>query len=322
LRGIAAAAVVLYHLGSRTDAAEFVKYGYLGVAVFFVLSGYVITMVVGESRISLGYLGRFAARRSLRLDPPYWASILVVIGLAILATKMGISKDFPSWSDLFLHVFYLQDLAGAHPISVVYWTLCLEVQFYVALVLMLWTRQGVPLVIAFGVWSLLEHADVVTLAPQGFFIHYWFAFALGALTYWARVGRIRQETLLIAMFVVLACTGLKGGQWCFTAALTAGVLALASHHGTMGRWLSGPLAQFGGRISYSLYLFHPLVGWSAQSLAMKYTSQWTALVVGLAASIVSAVIAYWLVEKPAIRLSHCVDRAGQDNRTSTAHATA
>ncbi len=68
-------------------------------------------------------------------------------------------------------------------------------------------------------------------------------------------------------------------------------------------WLSAQPWQFLGRISYSLYLFHPVVGWSAMSLALRYLPDELALLAGIAVSIVSAYIAYLTVERPSINLS-------------------
>jgi peptidoglycan/LPS O-acetylase OafA/YrhL len=149
----------LYHLLGRTDAGWLAKSGYLGVAVFFVLSGYVITMAVGTNKITLGFLGRFAARRSLRLDPPYWVNIAVVIALMLVAARVGVEKPFPSASTIFVNLIYLQDLLGVQALSSVYWTLCLEVQFYLVLILLLATRWPITFVCGLLGWSLLEHAN-------------------------------------------------------------------------------------------------------------------------------------------------------------------
>ena len=148
-----------------------------------VLSGYVIAKVIGDSRITAGYLGRFAARRALRLDPPYWASIATVIALSLIAMRMGVAKiGFAGWRGCPATPFsLLQDLVGVKAISSVYWTLCLELQFYVVLILLLATRWPVIALCALGAWSLLEHADITDLAPRGIFVPYWFAFAAGGV---------------------------------------------------------------------------------------------------------------------------------------------
>src|SRR5688500_3864296 len=93
LRGIAALWVALFHLYSGgpnapvlasltpgiLDAA--LRHGYLGVEVFFVISGFVIAHSVGSRPVTRDFALRFAARRSLRLDPPYWLTIILVVFL-------------------------------------------------------------------------------------------------------------------------------------------------------------------------------------------------------------------------------------------------
>lgn len=306
LRGIAALIVCANHLLGRTDLHWLGNRGYLGVAIFFVLSGFVIAMVVGNSKISAGYLGRFALRRSLRLDPPYWASIAVAIGLMLLAERMGVDKDLPSAPDILLNMFYLQDLAGAQSIADVYWTLCLEVQFYLTLILILWARVPRILLSALLGWSLLEHASVVNVAPRGLFVPYWFGFSAGVLAYWTSVGRTKPLVLGVALLAIGAFSIGAHGDWNVVTVLTAGSLYAAHRWKRMQSWLSQAPFQFFGRISYSLYLFHGLIGWSTQSFAMGRTNQWVALAIGFTASVLSAWGAYLLLERPAIWLSHRV----------------
>src|SRR5579872_7415052 len=93
LRGVAALAVMLYHLVGRTSAGVLTQYGFLGVAIFFVLSGFVIASVVGDRRVDAGFLGRFALRRMVRLDIPYWLNIALAIALLQIAARMGVPKD-------------------------------------------------------------------------------------------------------------------------------------------------------------------------------------------------------------------------------------
>lgn len=313
LRGVAAAMVVLYHLVGRTSAHEISALGYLGVSIFFVLSGFVITMVIGEHKISLGFLWRFAARRSLRLDPPYWASIAVAIALMYLATKIGVTKELPSIRQTLAHFVYLQDLLHFNAISEVYWTLCLEFQFYLFLIVLLWIgRQQVNYIgfqfalVVFLLLSLIEHADMANFTPTGLFLPYWYGFSAGAITYWTIIGRLKLQFLLGILLLLLGFTPFWHGDALIVTSLTSGLLYLAFRLCKMSIWLADPLTQFLGRISYSLYLFHPLIGWSAQSLVLRFMSEWVALTVGLVASVVSAWATYLLLERPAIRWSHYI----------------
>src|ERR1019366_7007946 len=96
LRGLAALSVVLFHAkeGNHTPdmfslmpgwIAALFDNGNLGVAVFFVLSGFVISHSIYAERVSAPFAGRFMLRRSLRLDPPYWAAIALSLGFAFLS---------------------------------------------------------------------------------------------------------------------------------------------------------------------------------------------------------------------------------------------
>lgn len=308
LRGIAATAVMLYHFADRVSEGGILHYGYLGVAVFFVLSGYVISMSIGAKPIGAGFLGRFALRRCIRLDPPYWVSIVATIVLAAVGSYFGFAKELPSIERVFVHMFYMQDILAYEPILAVYWTLCLEIQFYLFLVVLLWIfRQRLTspvFIVAFSAlfaYSLAAQA-IGGMTPRGFMISYWFCFALGALTHWVKAGRIPKQYLYVAIAVTLCLMFARHGGWFAVASLTA-----LSIHACNGRqWLSNAPVQFLGRISYSLYMYHAMVGWTAMSVALLFVPALPAALVGIVASIVSAWLSYRLIEVPSMALSRKV----------------
>ena len=315
--------VMLNHLLGRTSAAALGGRGYLGVAIFFVLSGFVITMVVGTHRISFGFLGRFALRRSIRLDIPYWVSITLSLILMAIAAHLGIPKQGITTFQVLAHLTYSQEIFRFEEISAVYWTLCLEVQFYLALILMLWIAQTLGakwenfLRLSIGLMglSVLIHMEWVPNI-HGLMLSYWWAFGLGSLCYWTLAGRNS------GWYLALGCAGLLlsglsfHGDWRLTAAATACLLFLAWHGKAMETWLADRVCQFLGRISYSLYLFHPLIGWSAQSFALRYLNQWGALAVGIGVSVTCAWLAYIAVERSSIRLSHYINLEPAPCRTA------
>ena len=310
LRGIASLMVVAYHLGNRTGLAFLTSRGYLGVGVFFVLSGFVIASVADRGAISIGYIGRFAARRVIRLDIPYWVSIMTAIAFAMLAVRFGGVWPGYSVQQIAAHLVYLQDILGFPAISDTYWTLCFEIQFYLTLLLLLWGGRLLPpwlFRVAFlltVVFSLLASTGTIG-TPRGAMFAYWWAFALGTVTWWT----IRGGSLWVfgvAVVIVLSAPLAAHADWRLTAAVTASLLLAASRLGSMGKWLAGPVSQFFGRISYSLYLFHPIIGWSAQSFALRHLNQYVALAVGIAVSIGSAWLAYVVIELPALNLSRRV----------------
>ena len=339
LRGIAAMSVVVCHFYGHLRSAldqwlhEFVQvlmsHGFEGVTIFFVLSGLVITKNVGVGNVRGSFLLRFALRRSIRLDPPYWLAIATALGMMFLAESLftDIKKTYPSAAQIASHFVYLQDILGYGDIVAIFWTLCFEIQFYLFIVLILLLAQLLTgsdssvgalrspifqffwlLLIAI---SVLDFIDYVPWEIRGLFLPSWFSFALGATTIWTMQGRM-PIAIWYAAFLVVAC-GLLAGVHALTIAValaTSAILLLAGRTDGMSRWLSGPLIQFLGRISYSLYLFHAIVGWSAISLFKRLwpgqlgvAGSAGAFVFGVGVSIATAWVVYRLVELPSIALS-------------------
>ncbi|MEP7118562.1 MAG: acyltransferase [Acidobacteriota bacterium] len=309
LRGLASLAVVMVHYNSRLKWPV-LELGNLGVAVFFVLSGFVVTMSVGTAQIDARFLGRFALRRALRLDPPYWATMAAVIGIGYAASGT-VKFEGVTAPQVLAHMFYLQDALGYKPILPVFWTLCYEVQFYLSLVLLLWAvqasgirRHGVLLVTL--VLSVADRFYALTPAP--FMGRFWFCFALGALVYEHYKQELRGAFVYVAIAAVFTFGLATSDGYAITSSLTAAVISQALRLG-YPNLLSGGVWQFLGRISYSLYLPHALFGWLALRVAERFVPTVVAAVFGTAVAIVAAWFFYVLIERPAVRLSHAVSVA-------------
>ena len=107
LRGIAALWVVLFHAyaGGHIPALHaalpaalswlIFETGHLGVAVFFTLSGFVIAHSLAGATMDPRNWGRFMLRRSIRLDPAYWASMGIVIAVAAVSASV---KGEAAWT--------------------------------------------------------------------------------------------------------------------------------------------------------------------------------------------------------------------------------
>lgn len=109
MRGLAALAVVLFHAveGKHIPLLQaampswcesLIRHGHLGVAVFFVLSGFVISHSLNDIRVTFPVAGRFMVRRSIRLDPPYWAAIVVALAFALISSKVLPGKIGPDFT--------------------------------------------------------------------------------------------------------------------------------------------------------------------------------------------------------------------------------
>ena len=125
LRGLAAMSVVLYHAveGNHITALysampetmrALLENGNSGVAIFFVLSGFVIAHSLDGQTLTGWSAGRFMAKRSVRLDPPYWVAIGMTMLFSTLAAAVVKGRPIEEYSlpQIVAHVFYLQDLLG------------------------------------------------------------------------------------------------------------------------------------------------------------------------------------------------------------------
>ena len=338
LRGLAALSVVIYHLHANLAQqlagwldgwiAYVMNRGYLGVPVFFVLSGFVITLSVDANKITPSFAGRFALRRSVRLDPPYWASIAVAIAFGIFKNHFfpDAAQSLPSAAKIASHLVYLQDILGYGDISSIYWTLCFEIQFYVFLLLLLSVGQragygtvamlGRPaiasMILFTAVLSSLVHGGAIAWSVRGIALGSWYCFSLGMFCYWALRGWLASYWFVILWIGVLCVAVATRGDANDVAALTtSALLFIGGKAGRLHLWLSDTATQYLGRISYSLYLFHATVGWSAVSLFKRLIGSaemgaWLtglALLTGAVASLAFAHLGYLLIERPSVRLS-------------------
>jgi len=116
------------------------RHGYLGVEIFFVISGFVIAFSVRNSVINFDFCHDFIVRRFLRLAPPYWAAMILFIFINWISNLF--LKDrialVPNLQSIIAHFFYLQDILGIENFFSVSWTLCLEVQFYLVFISLLY----------------------------------------------------------------------------------------------------------------------------------------------------------------------------------------
>jgi peptidoglycan/LPS O-acetylase OafA/YrhL len=336
LRGFAALSVVLYHAyeGSHITGllahlpawvTYLLKQGGIGVAVFFVLSGFVISHSVASSRVTFPFVGRFMLRRSIRLEPPYWLAIVLAICFALLSARVLPGKEPPSYSagQIAAHIFYLQEMLGYTEINFVFWTLCQEVQFYFVYVLLLalsrndpaQPMQGRATAVTFAVAaliSLLWPLEIFTEGPwRGSFLPLWHGFLLGSGAYWAWRHPAIAPYYLVYGAILLVAGAFHSDNFTTICGLTSLLLWAAAISGRIYSACSWPWIQMLGAISYSLYLTHnPItgaafrVGYMVTGRSLILEAVWWSL--ATCACLVFAWGVWWLVERPSVRLARRV----------------
>lgn len=314
LRGVAALAVVLFHYTTRfTELYQpgyvplfSVPYGYYGVNLFFIISGFVIFMTLERTTRPMDFvLSRFS-----RLFPSYWIAIILTFAVT---HWLGLPGKLVDLGPAMANVFMVHSIFGVPHVDGVYWTLEVEMLFYVGMFTLFrlgWLDKIHWVLLAFLALRLLY-----VIMAKGFGIDLpWIAYRLLILQYipWFTLGIcIYQVTLrkkemsnlrplLTAAAAVLtlaiAESALVGGL-----ALAFGLLVYAAALGRL-RMLDTRVFLWLGAISYPLYLIHENIGWSIQLQALAHGIPFE--VTGLLAlvfSLASATALTRWVEQPALR---------------------
>lgn len=322
LRGVAVLAVIAYHYG-----LPFGQHGFLGVDVFFVLSGFLITSIIAAERQRTGAvdLGRFYVRRALRLLPAFWLMLVVVAPFVPFASAVA----------AFGYVINLTVASGLQPFVLMIgptWTLAVEWQFYLLwpLVMLLALARWKPrtvvvavigLAIASAVWRAVAwqmgadvnrvyfgtdtHADGLLIGS-----------AIGLLAVHGGLPRVRPTFTFaaIAFGVALLVTPKlsfdafsMGGE--FLAVAAAAVIVMRPPRALA----FGPLVRV-GVISYGVYLWHIPI-WLGLT-AIGYPAPWLAILL----TFVAAAASHRYVERPFLRVKGLIapDRPGVDRVVNAA----
>lgn len=334
LRGLAALWVVLFHLseGRHIDSLKAVlpawlnlalfDAGDLGVAVFFALSGFVMALTLPNGLNDRAEAFHFVARRLTRLTPPYYLAIALTLSLGWVKWRVtGGGWIWPGWGSVLANMGYLQGLLSIPDINSVFWTLCIELQFYLAFALLLWViaklTQGRPLspkgqiLLHLAAWSSLAWPIgwLSEVSLHGLFLPLWYAFMAGLMAChgWKQAGWVRVSAATFLLFV-MALAWAKQSTFMATVGLTGGALLLVGISGAMSRRLSWAPLQSLALCSYSLYLLHNPITGAVANLLRRLTASgvWSDLVVGVCSvgvCLIAARLAYLWVEMPSMNWS-------------------
>jgi peptidoglycan/LPS O-acetylase OafA/YrhL len=329
LRGLAVAAVLLFHSGYAWAGG-----GFLGVSLFFTLSGFLITSLVVAEHAESGRvrLSAFWARRARRLIP---ASILA-LGLALvvaltvvpLSQRIGAVGDIraalfnvANWRFIWKRAPYADLRLLPSPVQH-YWSLAIEEQFYlvfplVAALSLRWGRRGLAVVLGlFAAVSLARQLTIDDVQRVYYGTDTRIAeLAVGGLLALARPrivaaapfgqGRLADllgvpalvATALLWWGTDLADEGLYRGGFVGIAVVSAALIFAAAEGRRLPRLVGvKPLVEL-GKISYGVYLFHfPL--FLVLTEERLHVGAAPLLAVRVAATLLVALASYHVIERP------------------------
>ncbi|MEO3405100.1 acyltransferase [Mucilaginibacter sp. CAU 1740] len=291
IRAIASMAVALFHLGGK--ALLVLKYGWLGVQMFFLLSGFIICWAIPRN-YTWNMFGKFTGKRILRIEPPYLISIVVAL-ISQYIWNDGYQID---WQNVLTHLAYINNFTGKPYLSPVYWTLGIEFQFYIFIGIffpLITRRWGILFLPVFSAVPIFVNIPGATLL--GFFP----LFALGTLYYLYLTG-VKQLPEILIFSALIAAIGVYTMGW---IPVLTGLFALSLLIMPLRTY---PVVSFFSKISFSLYLTHDVIGGDVVvylGSILPKTIPFKALefLTGIVASVLFAWVFYRLVELPCLRLS-------------------
>lgn len=279
-------------------------YGWLGVELFFLISGFVIAMSAVNCTV-----GEFAVSRFVRLFPAYWVGVLVTAAVLLI---WPIAVHPLKLSDVGVNLTMLQEGFRVPSVDAVYWTLFAELRFYVLFALVVWRGVTYSRAVGFSVIWLV--ASALTYSSHGL-IHTlvmpdWASFFVAGLAFFL-MHRYGQNLLL---WTIVAATFLLGqrqalgsnnfhllGQpmpaWPVVAILAVFYLLVASV--ALGwlranwRWLT-----VAGVLTYPFYLLHEYVGWTVLAALRGTAPDWVLLLGVIGGMLGLAWVVHRFVERP------------------------
>ena len=346
VRGLAVLMVIALHFGGGSSSSHVlvrlvgnvVHFGWSGVSLFFVLSGFLITGIIWDSRGEARWIRNFFARRMLRIFPLYYLALF--LGLVVALVMRNFREVM---GHLWVYLVYLQNVPGFSarvdnmPSPLVYghfWSLAVEEQFYLLWPFLLsWMpgREAAKRLCA-GVFVLSLGVRVATyahvpqldaLASPGFLPARCGELAAGAFVALCYRGEMDWRVLrryapalfggslvaVVAIFWKSTLNTTSATNFSFgTAAVSilfASLLALALEAGAVARVMSLPALRVLGKYSYGLYVYHLLlIGvfvWVTDKLAPHATPTQRSLLTIVPMVVITGgvtLISYYFFEMP------------------------
>ncbi|MGW1276658.1 acyltransferase family protein [Streptomyces tsukubensis] len=330
LRVIAAVAVLLFHFAGIDKATDvnwgenprhlfpelfpFAKYGSYGVQLFFIISGFVICLSAwGRTP------GQFIKARFLRLFPAYWFS--VIVGVLVWRLLPEDVRPTPTISDSLTNLTMFQVPMNVPHIVGAYWTLWIELCFYLVFLVVLMKEINYQRVYVFSwVWLL---ASVIaqhkatglpiasTIAPamstalfvSGIAMYLIYRFGPD-LKLWLLLGGswlIMQSDLMEHAVNLRDNRGFDRDPWVVLALVTSFyliVLLIALHKLD---WLNWRWLATAGALVYPLYLLHEELGWAMIRELYGPLGAWATLGTTIGVLLVLSWLVHRFVEQPSVR---------------------
>lgn len=338
VRGLAVLIVLLHNTDKYHYTGFLAQYGWMGVDLFFVLSGFLITGILLDTKETNGYFRKFYARRCLRIWPLYYCALLfmfVVVPLVRPSEALRIfePRSMPWWAYLvYLQNFIVPSITKATGLLGVTWSLAVEEQFYAVWpIIVRYCSEGQLRKI---VVTLICFSPILRffLAQRGFHLYPntfcrldgLMAGALLALAFrdkaFSRDAYVRPAWIALLVASPLAVITAGRVEWAvysFTALASVSFvyLALCSKQKWLQKFLGNRFLIYTGSISYGIYLLEKIPTDLVMSLHFDKHPLFILPLTAIA-TYGLAILSWNLLEKPFLRLKRLFEVERPDPQAS------
>jgi peptidoglycan/LPS O-acetylase OafA/YrhL len=277
------------------------SYGGYGVQLFFLISGFVIFLTLNKTRHPL----EFVISRFSRLYPAYWVSVLLTFTFISIFSLPDTFK-IPNTYDVLVNLTMLQRWFRIQNVDPVYWTLAVELSFYIIMFLVFLTNQlkkieflsivYLTFIISTKIFENHFGITIPNVIKVTFLLDYGNLFIAGIMFY-----KIIHKPQKNHYFILLACLFTEYFLHSESNMLIAAYF-LIFYLFTQGKlqFISIKPLLFLGSISYSLYLTHQFIGYILidNLYRMGLDTPWLLLLIAMSLSIALAGFMRAYIEKP------------------------
>ncbi len=312
-RGIAALSVVLYHYTTvyhdnfDVPSLFYVQYGWLGVPLFFILSGFVITLTIQRCKNPLEFL----LKRFIRLYPTYWISLSITLLVIYISNSQGIHDMFSNTTTNILFNFTMfQELVYIDHVDASYWSLLPELLFYLLIAFLFWIKKVNNLLlynsILIGI-CIIHYFFPLPIVGRILDLHYVLLFMIGICFYniYANYKKVKQYIhflIVINLILGIFLYGIIRPHLDFTVILITFPMIVLLFYGFVYQKFAvlGTIKSllFLGIISYPLYLIHQIVGFIFMLFFDQYLTRELSIFSAVSLSIILATIITFYLEPP------------------------
>ncbi|RYU75796.1 acyltransferase family protein [Hymenobacter persicinus] len=320
LRAVAALSVCLYHFSGAALPKVINVYmkplfasGWLGVDIFFVISGFIIPYSLLGKKYSVTQIGPYLVKRIIRINPPAYAAMALVLAQWFLIDRFinhnQVYTGAITLPQIFHNMIFTVPFTQYKWVVGIFWTLAIEFQFYIFIGLffnfLFESNHLWKFVAGYLAVSLLQY---LPFADFRNFFHYSSLFAMGGIALLYHQNRVSKLEFGVVMLIFTAVA-----FWQLEPTIT--LTGLATVAAILFTRVENKLFALIGKISYSFYLIHVLLGTTAEFVLVRLITPDTEIkkviitLLCIVCALLGAYVFYTLVEKPFIELAKRYGRA-------------